>query len=218
MFYNGFENRGFSPNIGENYPFQFQFLLSPANRLPQSRQSPFPGAPRRARRNRQRLKLASRALRSIHCWSTPTVCGLLGIQFNYSTPYTMSGNLTVQYQLAPSMSIQVGYVNSLARHLEVVSELPPTPFLRVARQRNAQHFIPFPDFGRNPSYAATAGRATTTAFKPSSKNSSQNGLNFLFTYTFSKTLTDADDLLNGGSSRNVSVFRAPSVPGLGMPF
>src|SRR5207244_7106727 len=23
MFYNGFENRGFSPNIGENYPFQF---------------------------------------------------------------------------------------------------------------------------------------------------------------------------------------------------
>src|SRR5207244_12433177 len=25
MFYNGFENRGFSPNIGENYPFQFNF-------------------------------------------------------------------------------------------------------------------------------------------------------------------------------------------------
>src|SRR5207248_2816243 len=25
MFYNGFENRGYSPNIGENYPFQFQF-------------------------------------------------------------------------------------------------------------------------------------------------------------------------------------------------
>src|SRR5208282_1936435 len=25
IFYNGFENRGFSPNIGENYPFQFNF-------------------------------------------------------------------------------------------------------------------------------------------------------------------------------------------------
>src|SRR2546429_2592917 len=25
MFYNGFENRGFSPNLGENYPFQFNF-------------------------------------------------------------------------------------------------------------------------------------------------------------------------------------------------
>ena len=25
LFYNGFENRGFSPNLGENYPFQFNF-------------------------------------------------------------------------------------------------------------------------------------------------------------------------------------------------
>src|SRR6185437_12111436 len=25
IFYNGFENRGFSPNLGENYPFQFNF-------------------------------------------------------------------------------------------------------------------------------------------------------------------------------------------------
>ena len=25
IFYNGFENRGYSPNLGENYPFQFNF-------------------------------------------------------------------------------------------------------------------------------------------------------------------------------------------------
>ena len=25
LFYNGFENRGYFPNLGENYPFQFQF-------------------------------------------------------------------------------------------------------------------------------------------------------------------------------------------------
>src|SRR5438477_11599292 len=29
IFYNGFENRGFSPNIGENYPFQFNFTFQP---------------------------------------------------------------------------------------------------------------------------------------------------------------------------------------------
>ena len=28
IFYNGFENRGFSPNLGENYPFQFNFDYS----------------------------------------------------------------------------------------------------------------------------------------------------------------------------------------------
>jgi len=31
LFYNGFENRGFSPNLGENYPFQFNFQFAPAN-------------------------------------------------------------------------------------------------------------------------------------------------------------------------------------------
>ena len=31
MFYNGFENRGYSPNIGENYPFQFQFNFPEPN-------------------------------------------------------------------------------------------------------------------------------------------------------------------------------------------
>ena len=42
-----------------------------------------------------------------------------------------------------------------------------------------------------------------------------NGLNFLSTYTYAKTMTDAGDLLNGGS---VAGYRAPSVPGLGMAF
>ncbi len=31
IFYNGFENRGFSPNLGENYPFQFNFQFAAAN-------------------------------------------------------------------------------------------------------------------------------------------------------------------------------------------
>ena len=30
IFYNGFENRGFSPNLGENYPFQFNFQFASA--------------------------------------------------------------------------------------------------------------------------------------------------------------------------------------------
>src|SRR5256886_3777468 len=33
IFYNGFENRGFSPNLGENYPFQFNFSFFSPNDL-----------------------------------------------------------------------------------------------------------------------------------------------------------------------------------------
>src|SRR5207244_4641649 len=36
-----------------------------------------------------------------------------------STPYSMSGNFTLQYQLTPTLSVQAGYVTSLGRHLEV---------------------------------------------------------------------------------------------------
>ena len=38
----------------------------------------------------------------------------------------MSGNFTLQYQLTPTLTLQAGYVTSLARHLEVFpnSNLP----------------------------------------------------------------------------------------------
>src|SRR6202140_2247698 len=44
LFYNGFENRGFSPNLGENYPFQFNFSFSsPNDATPISAGTPFAG-------------------------------------------------------------------------------------------------------------------------------------------------------------------------------
>ena len=89
--------------------------------------------------------------------------GLRGIQFNYKTPYTMSGNFTLQYQLTPSMSVQAGYVTSLARHLEVFpNSNNPTAILPTSLQLTntagangspgsgafpaSQGGLPFPDF------------------------------------------------------------------------
>jgi hypothetical protein len=139
---------------------------------------------------------------------------LRGIQFNYDTPYSMGGNFTVQYQLTPSMSLQAGYVTSLARHLEsfpnsnnATSIAPPST--------STASLVPFPDFGRGSSYAATAGMSAYHSLQTKVEQRFANGLNFLFTYTWSKTMSDAGDLLNGGS---VAGYRAPSVPGLGMAF
>src|SRR4029077_15727527 len=36
IFYNGFENRGYFPNLGENYPFQFQFNFQSADKASNS--------------------------------------------------------------------------------------------------------------------------------------------------------------------------------------
>jgi hypothetical protein len=217
MFYNGFENRGYSPNIGENYPFQFQFNFPEPN---PNTPITFPGC-------------ATAGPNFVGTFETGFSCtpldplqvnanglGLLGIQFDYLTPYSMSGNLTVQYQLAPSFSIQAGYVNSQARHLEVfpglnqVSEVLPTKN-PDGTSLNPQLFVPFPDFGRGTSYAATEGNSGYNALQVRAEKRFSGGLSFLGTYTFSKTMSDAGDLLNGGS---LAGYRAPYVPGAGIQF
>ena len=117
LFYNGFENRGFSPNLGENYPFQFNFQFAAAN---DNTPITYPGCA-----SPTATPIGSATLETgFSCTPLdPTLVNasglaLRGIQFKYQTPYSMGGNFTVQYQLTPSMSVQAGYVTSLARHLE----------------------------------------------------------------------------------------------------
>ncbi|MGC1906980.1 MAG: TonB-dependent receptor [Candidatus Acidiferrum sp.] len=215
MFYNGFENRGFSPNLGENYPFQFNFSYSPANDVtPISTGTPFAGCPTAGPGGTATFETG------FSCTPlTPTAVianglALRGIQFNYQTPYTMGANLTFQYQLTPTMSVQAGYVTSLARHLEAFPNYN-NPTSIAAASTPESTLVPFPDFGYNSSFAATGAMSAYHSIQTKIEKQFSNGLNLLFTYTFAKTMTDAGDLLNGGS---VAGFRAPNVPGLGMPF
>ncbi|HXN53581.1 MAG TPA: TonB-dependent receptor [Candidatus Acidoferrum sp.] len=212
IFYNGFENRGFSPNIGENYPFQFNFqFFRPDDNHPIKE---FAGCPTAAGAGAGGPTLET----GFTCTPLDPLLvnasglALRGIQFNYITPYSMSSNLTFQYQLSSSMSIQAGYVTSLARHLESfpgtnnVSQILPA-------SANADNFKPFKDFGRGSSYAATEGSSAYHGLQVKLEKQFAAGLNFLGTYTWSKVRSDAGDLLNGGSLRG---YRAPSVPGFGI--
>ena len=102
---------------------------------------------------------------------------LRGIQFDYNTPYSMSGNLTLQYQLTPTFSVQAGYVTSLARHLESFpGSNRPTQVLPVDASLTGtpsrEGGMPFPDFGQNTSYAVTSGNSHYHRFKPKSKSNS----------------------------------------------
>ncbi|PYV46568.1 MAG: hypothetical protein DMG92_17825, partial [Acidobacteria bacterium] len=196
LFYNGFENRGFSPNLGENYPFQFNFSFFSPNDI-----SPYvfngcvtPGP------NGTSFSGGNATLETgFSCTPlSPTLVnasglGLRGIQFDYITPYSMSGNFTLQYQLTSSMSVQAGYVTSLGRHLEVfpgsnqVTQILPNLDIAGAGV-DRQKFVQFPDFGYGSSYATTNG------------NSYYHGL---------------QTLLNGGSIAP-NGYRAPQVPGFGI--
>jgi hypothetical protein len=237
MFYNGFENRGFSPNLGENYPFQFNFNFNSAD---DNHPYIYTGCTSPAA-----TPIGSATLETgFSCTSVnPTSPAfnanglqLRGIQFNYVTPYSMSGNFTLQYQVTPSMSVQAGYVTTQGRHLEVFpnsnnvtqvlpATLPAGVSLTGGNGTTAlppsQGGLAFPNFGQGSSYAVTQGNSNYNGLQTKVEKQFAGGLNFLATYTWSKALSDAHDLLNGGSvgnsgGGNVNGYRAPSVPGFGI--
>jgi hypothetical protein len=76
-------------------------------------------------------------------------------------------------------------------------------------------YVPFPDFGQGGSYQETLGASVYNGLQTKLEQRFAHGLTGLVTYTYAKTLTNAFDLLNGGS---LSGFRAPYVPGLGPRF
>lgn len=230
IFYNGFENRGFSPNIGENYPFQFNFSFFPGLKTTSTGGFdptglyPFatagPGGTPCGGIGANPMNGLATFESGFSCTPLSPLLvnasglALRGIQFNYLTPYSMSGNLTIQYQITPTMSVQAGYVTSQARHLETFPGSNNVPVI-TDNNANQASLVPYPDFGRGSSYAATQGNSIYQGLQTKIEKQFAGGLNFLATYTYSKTLSDAGDLLNGGS---VAGYRAPSVPGVGIHF
>ena len=211
IFFNGFENRGFSPNLGENYPFQFNFSFF----NPDAGHSinNFAGCATATPAGGPTFETGFSCTPLDPKLVNASGLALRGIQYNYLTPYSMGGNLTVQYQVTSSMSLQAGYVTTLARHLESFpGNNRPTSI--EPNSVNVTTLVPFPDFGRNSSQAETEGSSYYHGLQTRIEKQFKGGLNFLAAYTWSKTRSDAGDLLNGGS--DYVGYRAPSVPGFGI--
>src|SRR5438874_5240047 len=100
IFYNGFENRGFSPNLGENYPFQFNFQFgSPDDHTA----THVPGSSISTCGQVYTFELGFTCTPLQTSLVNAEGLGLRGIQYNYKTPYTMGYNLTFQYEFNPSL-------------------------------------------------------------------------------------------------------------------
>jgi hypothetical protein len=225
MFYNGFENRGYSPNLGENYPFQFSFDFNhPNDWTPVIYSAPCPAGSATAA-NSATLETGFACIPLVPQVVNAQGLQLRGIQFDYQTPYSMGGNFTLEYELRPSLSLQAGYVTTLGRHLEVFpgSNEPSTLFAPGTTLTKstptsvvpgpAQGGLQFPDFAQGASYATTQGSSYYHGLQTSVTKKFNNGLNFLAAYTYSKVRSDALDLLNGFAGNG---YRAPYVPGVGI--
>ena len=228
VFYNSFENQGYGPNIGENYPFVYNFnypVLGPGNTTlvaPVSIGTPFAGCPTAGPGGTATLEAGFSCIGFTPTQVNASGLGLQGLQFDYRTPLTMSANATLQYSLTRSLSVQASYVLTHGENLQagignndVTAILPYGASTTSPANAHVPGTVPFPDFGQGGSYQRTIGISTYNGLQTKLEQQFANGLTFLLTYTWSKTLSDAGDLLNGGSSGG---YRAPWVPGLGIPF
>jgi hypothetical protein len=140
--------------------------------------------------------------------------GLEGAQFNWETPRTLSTNFTVQYSITPTLSATAAYVFTQGSDLQVgigsnnVSQI-------LAANADISKKVPWPDFSHNMSYESTIGASDYNGLQVKLEQQIARGFSYLLAYTYSKTLGDAGDLLNGGSTGG---FRAIDVPGLGPKF
>ncbi len=216
-FFNAFENAGFGPNIGRNYPFAYSFNFQGNG----SDSAPFSAGANPYKTCTSAGPGGSATIESgLACASfTPLAVnaaglGLQGLQFNFKTPSTISSNLSVQYGITQNISASVAYVYTHAAHLQVdIGDNRPSQILPI--QTDLTKFVPFPDFGQGSSYQQNLGSSVYNGLQTKLEQRLSHGFYYLLTYTYSKTMTNAFDLLNGGSAGG---YRAPYVPGLGTSF
>ena len=228
MFFNAFENAGYGPNIGENYPFAYNFnYTGTTDSAPfGTGANPYGGCATAGPGGSATIDAGLSCSSFTALAVNAAGIGLQGLQFNFKTPNTISSNVSLQYALTRSLSATTAYVYTHASHLQVgvgdnePSQIVPantslTGDLSLPVSATNPSYIPFRDFGEGASYQETLGASIYNGLQIKVEQQSYKGLGFLATYTWSKTLTDAFDLLNGGS---LSGFRAPYVPGLGPRF
>jgi Carboxypeptidase regulatory-like domain/TonB dependent receptor-like, beta-barrel len=224
IFFNSFENQGYSPNIGENYPFVYNFSYGPQvpagspdglqNVSPIGYNTPWTGCQTASPGGTYTLESGLSCVAFTPADVNAQGLGLEGVQFDWTTPRTLSTNLTVQYSLTRDMTVQAAYVFTHTSNLQVGLSTNNVSQILTANA-STTNAVPWPDFSHGMSYQTTIGSSDYNGLQTKLEQQYANGLSFLLTYTYSKTLGDAGDLLNGGSTGG---FRAPSVPGLGPSF
>lgn len=228
FFYNSFENQGYGPNIGENYPFVYNFSYASQTSgttpglqavSPISFNTPWAGCPTAGPGGTATIGAGLSCVQFSPTAVNAQGLGLQGLQFSYLTPRTLAVNTAFQYSITRALSAQIAYVFTQSTNLQQgVGNNNVTAILPSGTNTTSSSTVggvPFPDFASNGSFQSTIGVSDYNGLQTKLEQQYSNGLSLLFAYTYSKTLSDAGDLLNGGS---LSGLRAPAVPGLGPMF
>jgi Carboxypeptidase regulatory-like domain/TonB dependent receptor len=199
LFYGGFENRGGNPSLAYNYPFQYTLIYQAPNDVTPNRlgDGSLVGLDARERIVLDPVNVNANGLT------------LRGVEFDYQTPRYHSYNLTLQTEVLPNHSIEVGYVGTRGRHLETFTGMNNVKVL-LPPGTNPQPYVQWPDFARGSLLVRTAGVSVYDSLQAKFERRYHRGLQFLVSYTLGIAKTNAGDSLAGGG---VGGLRAPDVAG-----
>ena len=213
IFFGGLESTGYFPNLGENFPFEFDSNFPSGNCTV--------GAS--CVNNGFNLETGfTNAINNglINSIAQPS---LRGTDANVRTPYSEQYNFTVEYGFTNTLIGSVGYVGSVARHLQTF----PNPNGPVALAPNSfgsgyvdaagdkvNPLQPYPHFG-SITYTAYDGASNYNSLQTKLEMRVTHGLNFLTTYTWAHSLDDAPTPLG---STNDPGYRSLNIIGNGADY
>jgi len=114
---------------------------------------------------------------------------LNGRQLNYKTPLIQTENLTVEDQFTPHDALQVGYVGTQGRHLDILGNSNSNSII-LPPGTNTQLYIPYPYMARNGTYETTNANTSYNSMQVTYQHQMSFGLLVLANYTWSKCMGD----------------------------
>ncbi len=114
---------------------------------------------------------------------------------NAASSYTEAFNLSVQQELTPTISFSLGYQGNVSRHLRVSFGANQYPGI-IPSGANSQLYQPFYDFG-NIIRVINEGIANYNSLQAKIEKRYSHGLSFLGGYTWSHSLDDAVQPIQG---------------------
>jgi hypothetical protein len=137
---------------------------------------------------------------------------LNGRQYNYQTPLVQTENLTVEDQFTSHDALQVGYVGTQGRHLDILGNSNSNSLI-LPPGTNTQFYVPYPYMARNGTYETTNAVTSYNSMQVTYQHQMSYGLLVLANYTWSRCAGDQhapqNSEFNGG-------YRAQWLAGFGI--
>jgi hypothetical protein len=123
---------------------------------------------------------------------------------NIKTPNTMGYNLNLEHAFTNSMSATIGYVGNVSHRLPTAINFN-NPYALQYNGKTTTTVEPFPQFGAMTD-VTYEGQSMYNGLQTKVEQRMSHGVQFLATYTWSRTRDDSADPLNGGTS-----YRDPAI-------